>query len=166
MDKPVSYNMTYSEADNEIIVKLPGVDGGDFYGDVEVDDTVLYRVTIDPLEDEAGGLQIVLSLRHKIPEPLAFRVRGGRRLLIEAEKEFRQGFETFIVRDWPTDTGEGYKDRCLSITCGWISISRDSEWPSGSREGRKMVHELPNTVPSPELTVFTLPPMAVPWDWW
>ncbi|NLY51930.1 MAG: phosphodiester glycosidase family protein [Firmicutes bacterium] len=145
MDKPVSYNMTYSEADNEIIVKLPGVDGGDFYGDVEVDDTVLYRVTIDPLEDEAGGLQIVLSLRHKIPEPLAFRVRGGRRLLIEAEKEFRQGFETFIAPGlayghWRKDTLQGP----LFVNYMRADLHQPGlkVAPVMAENGRKAVHEL------------------------
>ena len=121
------------------------MDGGDFYGDVEVDDTVLYRVTIDPLEDEAGGLQIVLSLRHKIPEPLAFRVRGGRRLLIEAEKEFRQGFETFIAPGlayghWRKDTLQGP----LFVNYMRADLHQPGlkVAPVMAENGRKAVHEL------------------------
>ncbi|NLY29778.1 MAG: phosphodiester glycosidase family protein [Firmicutes bacterium] len=145
LDKPVSYNMIYSEADNKIIVELPGVDGGSFYGDVEVDDSVLYRVTIGPLEDEAEGLRVILSLRYKIPEPLAFRVRGGRRLLIEAEKEFRQGFETFIVPGlayghWRKDTLQGP----LFVNYMRVDLHQPGlrVGPVVADQGRKMVHEL------------------------
>ncbi|NLA58043.1 MAG: phosphodiester glycosidase family protein [Firmicutes bacterium] len=146
MDQPVSYNMTYAEADNQIIVELPGVDGENLYADVEVDDSVLYRVTIGPLvDDEVGGVQVVLSLRHKIPEPVAFRVRGGRRLLVEAEKEFRQGFETFIVPGlayghWRKATLQGP----LFVNYMRVDLRQPGlrVGPVIADQGRKMVHEL------------------------
>jgi len=146
LNHPVSYDMTYSEADNQIVVELPGVDGGNFYGDVEINDSVLYRVSVDHLLDgEKGGLRIVLSLRHKIPEPVAFRVRGGTRLLIEAKKEFRQGFETFIAPGlayghWRKDTLQGP----LFVNYMRVNLQHPGlrVAPVMADQGRKMVHEL------------------------
>ncbi|MGI6567541.1 MAG: phosphodiester glycosidase family protein [Firmicutes bacterium] len=146
MDEPASYSMTYDEAAGKIIVQLPGVDGGELYSDVEVDDSVLYRVTVGPLADaEAGGVEAALWLRHKIPQPLAFRVRGGRRLLIEADKEFRQGFETFIAPGlayghWRKDTPQGP----LFVNYMRVDLHQPGLQvrPVMADQGRKAVHEL------------------------
>lgn len=113
LDEPAPYTMRYLEVSNMIIVELPGVEGKSFYLDELVDDAVLDRISVGPLaEHDTGGVLVTLYLRHKVPEPLAFRVKGGRRLLVEAQKEFSEGFERFVAPGlayghWRKDTPSG-----------------------------------------------------------
>ena len=146
LNEPVSYTMGYREASNEIVVELPKVDGEGFYIDEEINDSILHRITIGPLAgDGLGGVQVVLHLRHKVPEPLAFRVGGGRRLLVEAKKEFREGFETFVVPGiayghWRKDTPSG------PLFVNYMKIDLEEPGvkvcPVMATDGREAVHEL------------------------
>ncbi|NLJ86315.1 MAG: phosphodiester glycosidase family protein [Firmicutes bacterium] len=111
--EPVRYALDYSETTNEITIDLPGVNGAGFYTEETVSDSVLYKVTVSPYSAALGeGVRVVLSLRHKVPDPLAFRVSQGKRLLVESKKEFRDGFETHVVPGlayghWRKDTPNG-----------------------------------------------------------
>ncbi|NMB12665.1 MAG: phosphodiester glycosidase family protein [Firmicutes bacterium] len=146
LNEPASYTMGYREASNEIVVELPGVDAGSFHIDEEINDSVLHRIIVRPLAaDRLGGVQVVLHLRHKIPEPLAFWVGGGRRLLVEAKKEFREGFETFVAPGiayghWRKDTPSG------PLFVNYMKIDLQEPGvkvrPVMATNGREAVHEL------------------------
>ena len=56
---------------------------------------MLYRVTVGPLADAEAGVEAAYGLGTRYPSPW-FSVRDAG-TLIEADKEFRQGFETFIA---------------------------------------------------------------------
>lgn len=106
MSQPGVYELTQTNQPSQVIVDLPGVDGSEFYTNDDVNDTTLYRVTVEPLPSGEGstegegrreGTRITLSLRYKVPQALAFQVNRGKRLLIEVKKEFSRGFETFVA---------------------------------------------------------------------
>lgn len=140
------YKVRYLEASNQIFVDLPEVDGESFHMDEEVNDSALYRVTVGSLpESELGGTRVVLHLSHRVTEPLTFRVNRGRRLLVEAEKEFRDGFETFVAPGlayghWRDDTPSG------PLFVNYMKIDLQQPGikvrPVLATEGRETVHEL------------------------
>ncbi|NMB47013.1 MAG: phosphodiester glycosidase family protein [Firmicutes bacterium] len=146
VNEPISYTMRYAEASNRIIVELPGIDGGNFHMDVEVDDSTLSRIEIGPLtEHERGGVRVVLFLWHKVPGPLAFRVSRGCRLLVEIEKEFHDGFETFVAPGlayghWRKDTPSGP----LFVNYMKIDLRQPGieVRPVMAANGKETVHEL------------------------
>ena len=140
------YTLDYSELSREITIELPDVAGEEFYTDEVVNDPVLYRVTVSPLSpSSAQGVRVVLSLRHKIPAPLAFHVSQGRRLLVETKKEFREGFETFVAPGlayghWRKDTPNG------PLFVNYMKVDPQEPGvkvsPAMAAHGKEAVHQL------------------------
>lgn len=142
------YTLDYAESSNEIIIELPQVMGEGFYTDEQVNDSVLHTVTVAPLVlDSTKGLRVVLGLRHKVPSPLAFHVSQGRRLLVEAKKDFREGFETFVAPGiayghWRKDTPNGP----LFVNYMRVDPSQPGVkvGPRMAANGKEAVHQLAN----------------------
>lgn len=142
------YTLDYAESSHEIIIELPQVMGEEFYTDERVSDPVLHTVKVTPLTaDSTVGLRVVLGIRHKVPSPLAFHVSQGRRLLVEAKKDFREGFETFVAPGiayghWRKDTPSG------PLFVNYMRVDPRQPGvkvaPRMAADGREAVHQLAN----------------------
>ena len=147
-DQRTTYKLEYIEASNQIVIELPHAVGDQFYTQEIVHDSALHIVRVEPLMETAPqGVRVVLELHHKVPAPLAFHVSQGRRLLVEAKKESREGFETFAAPGiayghWRKDTPNG------PLFVNYMKVDPSHQGikisPRLAEKGKEAVHEIAN----------------------